>query len=81
MMAKSAGYCAIRNERVTRLADIVLRRTLLPFEDGLSTALIEDIAAIAAGELQWTDEFRRAEIECTVGALRDRYRVRSLADV
>ena len=69
----------IRNERVTRLADIVLRRTLLPFEDGLSNAILDSIATIAADELGWADDRRRAEIEHTATMLRKRYRVRSLS--
>ena len=68
----------IRNERVTRLADIILRRTLLPFEDGISAGVVDAIAAIAAEELGWTDERRRAEIEHTSGMLSGRYRVRTL---
>jgi glycerol-3-phosphate dehydrogenase len=68
----------IRNERVTRLADIILRRTLLPFEDGISAGVVDAIVAIAAEELGWTDERRRAEIEHTSVMLGGRYRVRAL---
>lgn len=65
----------IRQERVTRLADIILRRTLLPFEDGLSPSLIGDIAAIAAAELGWSEEQLQQEILATTAMLQKRHRV------
>lgn len=68
----------IRNERITRLSDIILRRTLLPFEAGLSPALISDIAAIAASELGWSDERQRQETQETTAVLKKQYRVPSL---
>ena len=64
----------VQNERVTRLTDIILRRTLLPFEDGISRPLLNDIASIMASELNWSAERRESEIEKTVALLRDRYR-------
>ena len=68
----------VHNERVTRLADIVLRRTLLPFEDGISRLLLNDIASIMAKELNWSAQRRESEIEMTSTLLHDRYRIRSL---
>jgi glycerol-3-phosphate dehydrogenase len=68
-----------RTERVTHLADIILRRTLLPFEDGLSSALLADIAAIAADELGWDDERQARELQDTTALLQKRHRVPSLA--
>ena len=68
----------VQIERVTRLADIVLRRTLLPFEDGISRLLLNDIASIMAKELNWSTQRRESEIETTSILLHDRYRIRPL---
>ncbi len=69
----------IRHERVTRLADIILRRTLLPFEDGLSPALIRSIGQIAAAELGWSEDRLRQEESETNAMLGKRYRVPTLS--
>lgn len=66
------------NERVTELSDIILRRTLLPFEDGLSPELVEDISQIAASVLGWSEERRADEVRRTTKILVERYGVRSL---
>ena len=68
----------IRHERVTRLADIVLRRTLLPFEDGISPGVIGSIARIAAAELGWSSERLQQEERDTGALLAIRYRVPAL---
>lgn len=68
----------IRQERVTHLADVILRRTLLPFENGLSPTLISEIGAIAASELGWSDERLRQELLATSALLSKHYRVPSL---
>lgn len=68
----------VRNERVTRLADIVLRRTLLPFENAITADSITGIAAIAASELGWDEARRAEEIKLTTALLTQQHRVRSL---
>jgi len=65
----------IRNERVTRLADIILRRTLLPFEAGITPAVAEGIASIAAEELSWDKARKQEELTSLTTTLRERYRV------
>ncbi|PDQ18693.1 glycerol-3-phosphate dehydrogenase [Mesorhizobium sanjuanii] len=67
-----------RNERVTRLADIVLRRTLLPFEDAITADTITGIAAIAASELGWDEARRAEEVKLTTSLLTQHHRVKSL---
>lgn len=62
-------------ERVTRLSDIVLRRTLMPFENTITRASLDTIARIAADTLGWDRQRREAEIAATVTALDARYRV------
>ena len=51
-----------RRERVTRLADIVLRRTTLAISGALTQSSLAEIAAVAATALGWTAERRDAEI-------------------
>jgi glycerol-3-phosphate dehydrogenase len=66
----------VRNERVARLEDIVLRRTLMAFEGRASTAAVCDCAEIAAQELNWTDRRKDEEIETTLERLSDRHKVK-----
>lgn len=68
----------VRNERVTRLADIVLRRTLLPFENAITADTITGIAAIAASELGWDEARRAEEVKLTTALLTRHHRVKSL---
>lgn len=62
-------------ERVTRLSDIVLRRTLMPFENAITRTSLDAIARIAGDALGWDRQRREAEIAATVTALDARYRV------
>jgi glycerol-3-phosphate dehydrogenase len=65
----------LAEERVTRLSDIVLRRTLMPFENAITRAGIEAISRIAADALGWDASRRREEIAATIATLEERYRV------
>lgn len=65
----------IRNERVTRLQDIILRRTLLPFEGALSGEIIHSIGQIAAAELGWSEDRLLEEIRDTTAILGQRHHV------
>ena len=65
----------IRNERVTRLSDIVLRRTLIPFEGVATAALIAAIGEIAAEELGWDKARTEEEVAGVRDHLRNRNRV------
>lgn len=51
-----------RTERVSRLGDIVLRRTLLGFEGHTSRAKLEEIAMIVADSLGWDVARQNAEL-------------------
>jgi len=66
----------VAEERVTHLADIVLRRTLMPFENAVTMTGLERIAAIAGDALGWDAERRKQEIAETAALLERRYRVR-----
>ncbi|PYB71166.1 glycerol-3-phosphate dehydrogenase/oxidase [Rhizobium wuzhouense] len=80
LYAKDEIRWILRHERVTRLADIVLRRTLLPFENAITPAVIDGIATAAAGELGWSDVRRAEEIAHTTSLLTQHYRVSSLTE-
>lgn len=65
-----------RNERVCHLEDVVLRRTQLAITGELTRAGLEQIAAIAAGALGWSDSRTKSEIETVVRVLAGRHGVR-----
>jgi glycerol-3-phosphate dehydrogenase len=58
-----------RNEMVRHLADIVMRRTTLAIEGGLTAAGIGEIAGVAAAALGWSDERREKEIAAVTAHL------------
>lgn len=66
----------VAEERVTRLSDIVLRRTLMPFENAITRASLDTIARITADALGWDTPRRENEIAATVATLDERYRVK-----
>jgi glycerol-3-phosphate dehydrogenase len=65
----------VRNERVTRLEDIVQRRTLLAFEGRVTRAVLSRIAEIAAPILGWDADRTESEIDATVDLLTTRHRM------
>ena len=64
-----------RSERVTRLTDIVLRRTLMGFEGAITLIGLEEVAETAAGELGWDDRRKAEEIADALILLRGRHRM------
>ena len=69
----------IRDEQVVTLADLVFRRTSIAIAGRLTLAVIEELAEIATGALDWTADMRMREIEDTVALARNRHGVRLLA--
>ncbi|WP_377291163.1 glycerol-3-phosphate dehydrogenase/oxidase [Rhizobium sp. SG2393] len=65
----------LANERVTRLSDIVLRRTLMPFEGAVTLAGLERLAQIAGHHLGWSPERQAQEVAQTADRLATRHRV------
>lgn len=61
--------------RVTRLEDLILRRTLLGFEGLASRAVATEIAETVAPSLGWDEAAMRAEIEATCAVLAARHGV------
>ncbi len=76
-----AGFSAgeigwiVANERVTRLEDLVQRRTLVAFDCKVTRAALDWMARIAAPHLGWDAERRQAEIDATVTLLTTRHRM------
>ncbi|MEI4472956.1 glycerol-3-phosphate dehydrogenase/oxidase [Frigidibacter sp. MR17.24] len=62
-----------RDERVARLEDIVLRRTLIGFEGDLPEGALARLAAIAGDALGWDDSRRAEEQGSTSNLLRTRH--------
>ncbi|WP_206682737.1 glycerol-3-phosphate dehydrogenase/oxidase [Chthonobacter albigriseus] len=64
-----------REERVAKLQDIVLRRTLMAFEGITGPAALAQIAVVVGTELGWTAERQRAEVDECLRLLQERHRV------
>ncbi|ANP71547.1 glycerol-3-phosphate dehydrogenase/oxidase [Cryobacterium arcticum] len=60
-----------REESVTHLIDLLLRRTSLAFVGGLSVPLLEELAGLLAPVLGWDAERTAAEIEQAVAELHE----------
>ena len=60
---------------MTRLEDIVLRRTLMAFEGVVTMKGLKEIAAIMRPILGWTAQQRESEVTSTAELLRDRHRM------
>lgn len=64
-----------RNERVMRLDDLVLRRTLLAFEGLASADAVKAFARLAAMALDWPEEREADEVARTLSLLHRRHHV------
>lgn len=71
--AEIAHICRI--ERVCRLEDIVLRRTLMGFEGAVTREGLGELAATAAPILGWTAGRVENEVDRTASLLRERHRM------
>ncbi len=65
----------LRHEKVERLDDMLLRRSLIAMLGGSTRELLNELAAIAAGTLGWSDSRMTAETERAEEILRLRHRV------
>lgn len=63
------------NDMVTRLADLLFRRTTLAISGHLTNALLLEVAQIAAQTLRWDANRTRQEIDATRDAARERHGV------
>jgi glycerol-3-phosphate dehydrogenase len=64
-----------RTERVCKLEDIVLRRTLMGFEGRITADGLEEVAAVAATALGWDERRQAEELAACKALLRERHRV------
>lgn len=62
-------------ERVTRLEDVILRRTLLPFEGLANSEVVQEVGGIVGAALGWTSQKTGQEIDACLDLLARRYRV------
>ncbi len=58
-----------QQEKVLRLEDFLLRRSLLAMTGKVSAASLEEVAAVLADALGWTEDKTRAEVQRTVDLL------------
>lgn len=68
----------VRYEKIARLGDLVLRRTALALLGELTGALLQELTAIVAQLLGWSNAAAERERRETAGLLRDRYGLRGL---
>lgn len=65
----------VRQERVVRLDDLLLRRTAIALLGELTSELLDELARIVGGVNQWTAQQTAAEIVRTLEILRDKHRI------
>jgi glycerol-3-phosphate dehydrogenase len=63
----------LNTEQITRLDDLVLRRTLIAWLGGFTPALLHEVADIAAESLGWDDARKAQEIQRTRDLLIQRH--------
>ena len=67
-----------QKERVSRLQDIVLRRTLMGFEGRTSPAALAEVAATAAAALNWSLQTQQDELADVTTTLKETHMVAGL---
>ena len=67
---------SLRAEKVERLDDLLLRRTLLAMRGQLSAELLDELAQICAETLGWPAARKAGEIQRCKDILRRRHRVK-----
>lgn len=72
--AEELAYLA-RTEQIVHLDDLLKRRTSIAFRGHLTSELLEELAAVLATELGWSDETRADEIARAIRILRDAHRI------
>ncbi len=65
-----------RYERVSRLSDLVLRRTSLAMIGSITIPLLQELAGIIAPILDWSDDEMQDEIDRTTQLLKQSYRMK-----
>ena len=65
----------LRHEKVTRLDDLVLRRTLIAMLGELSRELLNELGDLCADTLRWSEERTKDEVQRVLEVLRVKHRV------
>ncbi len=65
----------LRNEKLLRLDDLVLRRTVMAMLGDLTRELLDELAEICADTLGWSAERKMQEIQRTIVLLREKHKV------
>ena len=66
----------IQHEKVLRLDDFLLRRSMLGMLGRVNRAMVEELAGVFANNLGWNKEQKEAEVTRTLSILADRHGVR-----
>ena len=66
----------IQHEKVLRLDDFLLRRSMLGMLGRVNRAMVEELAGVFANNLGWKEEQKEAEVARTLSILADRHGVR-----
>ena len=65
----------LKYEKVERLDDLLLRRTLIAMLGEVTRDLIDELADICTGTLNWSEERKAEEVQRAIDLLRDKHRV------
>jgi len=63
----------IRNEDVVHLDDLFQRRSSIAWVGALNLAVLDEMAAIVAHELGWSEDRKSAEIQRTIDEMREKH--------
>ena len=74
MTCREVAFLA-EKEKVARLDDLILRRSLIAYLGQLNRPLIDELARIVADVLGWNEEQKQAEVARTLEVLRDKHGV------
>jgi glycerol-3-phosphate dehydrogenase len=64
-----------QNEKVLRLSDFVMRRSLMAMLGHVTRPLLEELAGVIGAVLQWSPEQTQAEVEHSVNLLQEKHDV------
>ncbi|MDE2952384.1 MAG: glycerol-3-phosphate dehydrogenase/oxidase [Chloroflexota bacterium] len=65
----------LRNEKVTRLGDLALRRTVIAMLGDLTRPLLDELAGICAETLVWSAERKEKEVQLARELLRSKHQI------
>lgn len=75
-MTKGEVEFLVKEEKVTHLEDLILRRTMLAYLGQLTIPLVAELAELCAECLGWSEDLKQSEIENTTTILKQKHCVR-----